>query len=187
MTAFDSAWNILKGLGSERGVKGTACPQCGAQYDPDENQWTSSVGYSTDFKKPYMCHECDINFDGPAGTGEWKEHNPNNWTVGTTEGKDMVVSPAMKGGDWMEQLGAFMQDRMNPGCDEAKRIFIDQIPESPMKQGIINTTMETDCDTFIQQLEEIEAEPYGPPALIEAAKLALTAHRSKAGMDEGMA
>ena len=80
-----------------------------------------------------------------------------------------------------------MSDALRPGCDEAKRVFIGQIPESPMKQEIVNTTMETDCDTFIQQLEEIEAEPYGPPALIEAAALALAAHRRQAGMDEGMA
>ncbi len=100
---------------------------------------------------------------------------------------EFIISPVGEGVDWKEALGAFMQDRMNPGCDEAKRIFISQIPESPMKQGIINTTMETPCDTFIAQLEEIEAEPYGPPALIEAAALALAAHRRQAGMDEGMA
>ncbi len=190
MSAFERAFSLLKFADQEIGVKGTACPQCGAQYDPDENEWTSTVGYSTQFREDvghYMCHDCDINFQGPAGSGEVKPHNPDNWTVGETEGMDMVISPAMKGGNIMEQLGAFMQDRANPGCDEAKRVFISQIPESPMKQGIVNSTMETDCDTFIQQLEEIEAEPYGPPALIEAAALALTAHRRQAGMDEGMA
>ena len=101
---------------------------------------------------------------------------------------EFIISPVGQGKEnMMDAFAAFMADRANPGCDEAKRIFINQIPESPMKQDIINTTMETPCDTFIAQLEEIEAKPYGPPALIEAAALALAAHRRQAGMDEGMA
>lgn len=188
MTAFDTAWNILKGIGSERGVKGTACPQCGAQYDPDESQWTSSVGYSTQFKQPYMCHDCDINFDGPAGTGEWKEYNPENWAVGTTEGKDFIISPAMKGKEnMMDALGAFMQDRGNPGCDEAKRIFISKIPESRGKQGFINEIMSLHCDEFIQRLEAqeafLDAEPKNwmdmPFGLTAAVREALAVYRGE--------
>lgn len=114
----------------------------------------------------------------------WRLVKNEDWYVDD----EFIISPVGQGKEnMMEAFGAFIQDRMNPGCDEAKRVFISQIPESPMKQGIINTTMETSCDTFIAQLEEIEAEPYGPPALIEAAALALAAHRRQAGMDEEMA
>jgi len=188
MSAFQQAWGILKGLGSERGVKGTACPQCGAQYDPDENQWTSSVGYATDFKQPYMCHDCDINFDGPAGTGEWAEHNPDDWQVGETEGMDMVISPVMQGKENLaDALGAFMQDRANPGCDEAKRIFISLIPEGPMKQGITNDVMSITCDEFLQRLETIIGEHGWPEPLVNAASTAYRAYSRKGGMDEGMA
>ena len=75
---------------------------------------------------------------------------------------EFIISPVGQGKEnMMDAFAAFMADRANPGCDEAKRIFINQIPESPMKQDIINTTMETSCDTFIAQLEEIEAKPYG--------------------------
>ena len=100
---------------------------------------------------------------------------------------EFVISPVYGKENVKNAFMSFMADRIRPGCDEAKRVFISQIPESPMKQGIVNSTMETDCDTFIMQLEEIEAEPYGPPALIEAAALALAAHRRQAGGDEAMA
>jgi len=202
MSAFQQAWGILKGLGSERGVKGTACPQCGAQYDPDENQWTSSVGYATDFKQPYMCHDCDINFDGPAGTGEWAEHNPDDWQVGETEGMDMVISPVMQGKENLaDALGAFMQDRANPGLDEAKRAFLNDYlknysygNQNERKAQITNAIMEMSIDEFTMEMERKANTPdiYDGqfPSVFDtrrAAKAALDILNSMGGMDEGMA
>lgn len=188
MTAFDRAWKMVKFAPQEIGVKGTACPQCGAQYDPDESEWDSTVGYSTQFKQPYICHVCDINFDGPAGSGETREHNPENWQVGQTEGMDMIVSPVIQGKENLaDALGAFMQDRMNPGCDEAKRIFISMIPEGPMKQTITNDVMNITCDEFLQRLESIIGEQGWPEPLVNAASTAYEEYNQKGGMDEGMA
>lgn len=183
MTAFDRAWEVVKFAPQEIGVKGTACPQCGAQYDPDESEWDSTVGYSTQFKQPYICHDCDINFDGPAGSGETREHNPHDWQVGNQG----FITPAMGDGNIMEQLGAFVQDRMNPGCDDAKRLFISKIPDGPGKQDFINEIMSLHCDEFIQRLESqeafLDAEPKNwmdmPFGMVAAVREALALYRGE--------
>jgi hypothetical protein len=192
MTAFDEAWELVK---EEIGVKGTPCPQCGAQYDPNENEWTASVGYSTMFKQPYICHDCDIHWDGPSGEErEEDESSRQNWQTGRTkiggEEFDFTMSPIQEGGsmkEMLEAMGAFMQDRVGqPGCDEAKRYYLNLVPKS-RKQEITNSVMEMTCDDFIQFMERTAA--IGPlnPEAARAAKGALDVYRRQAGMDEGMA
>ena len=99
---------------------------------------------------------------------------------------EFIISPAGEG-DWKEAFGAFMQDRMNPGCDEAKRIFISMIPEGRMKQAITNDVMNITCDEFLQRLESIIGERGWPEPLVNAASTAYRAYNRKGGMDEGMA
>tara|TARA_B100000287_G_C20673194_1_gene794172 strand:- start:288 stop:941 length:654 start_codon:yes stop_codon:yes gene_type:complete len=183
MTAFDRAWELVK---EEIGVKGTPCPQCGAQYDPDENEWTATVGYDTMFKQPYFCHDCDIHWDGPSG-GEREEDESarQNWQTGRTkiggDEFDFTMSPIQEGGSMKEMLeafGAFMQDRVgDPAAEEAKKRFLEisgrkfqgvpymQLGEiqkptpynADKHQTLVNIIMPMSSNDFIQFLE-MEAE-----------------------------
>jgi len=99
---------------------------------------------------------------------------------------EFIISPVGEG-DWKDAFGAFMQDRMNPGCDEAKRIFISMIPEGRMKQAITNDVMNITCDEFLQRLEAIIGEQGWPEPLVNAASTAYEMLNRMGGMDEGMA
>ena len=208
MTAFDRAWDLVK---EEIGVKGTPCPQCGAQYDPDEDEWTATVGYSTMFKQPYICHDCDINWDGPSG-GEREEDESarQNWQIGHTkiggEEFDFTVAPVQQRGskkEMLEGMGAFMQDRVVPALDEAKRAFLevylqnysyDSPHNTRKKQGITNAIMPMSLDDFTMEMERKVAtkdqyDAQFPPAssMRQAGKAALDILNRMGGMDEGMA
>lgn len=189
MGAFDKAWHIVKGLGREIGADGTPCPQCGERYDVDGDDWNEVVGYMGETKTglgQYICFDCDLEFNGPKGTGEFIEQNPDNWTV--EDG--ITVSPMMQGGDLktaFEQFMGFVQDRVGQGgCDEAKKHYIDSVPNR-IRQQIANEVMPMTCDDFIQFMERTaEIGPLNPQAA-NAAKGALEIYRRMGGMDEGMA
>ena len=101
---------------------------------------------------------------------------------------EFIISPVGQGKEnIVDALSGFMADRVNPGCDEAKRIFISMIPEGPMKQTITNDVMNITCDEFLQRLETILGEQGWPEPLVNAASTAYEAYNRKGGMDEGMA
>lgn len=208
MTPFETAWALVKGLGRETGADGTPCPQCGQKYDADGDDWNEVVGYLGETKTglgQYTCFDCDLDFKGPKGTGEWVEQNPNNWQVGQTDGMDFIISPVMssKDTDIMDSLGSFMADRAMPGLDEAKKAFLnlylqnfsyDSPQNARLKEQITNAIMSMDADEFTMEMErkataqqQYDGQFPTAFAMRQAGKAALDVLNRMGGMDEGMA
>jgi len=208
MTAFDTAWDLMKGLGREMGADGTPCPQCGERYDVDGDDWNEVVGYMGETKTglgQYICFDCDLEFKGPKGTGGFIEYNPENYQVGQTEGMDFIISPMMSSKDTniMDALGAFISDRAVPALDEAKRAFLDAYLQnysydSPqntrLKEQITNAIMAMNLDEFTMEMERKANTPHRfdgqyPPVfeMRRAGQAALDILNRMGGMDEGMA
>ena len=208
MTAFDTAWDLMKGFGREIGADGTPCPMCGEKYDINGDDWNEVVGYMGETKTglgQYICFDCDLEFKGPKGTGDFIERDSNNWQVGQTEGMDFVISPMMSSKDTniIDALGAFMADRAIPALDEAKRAFLDDYLQnfsydSPqnarLKEQITNAIMAMNLDEFTVEMERkanaqrrTDAQFPTVFAMRKAGKLALDILNRMGGMDEGMA
>jgi hypothetical protein len=208
MSAFEIAFSLLKGLGREIGADGTPCPQCGQKYDVDGDDWNEVVGYMGETKTglgQYICFDCDLEFKGPKGTGEFIERNPDNWQVGQTDGMDFTISPVMSSEDTniMDALGSFMSDRSVPALDEAKRAFLDDYLQnfsydSPqnarLKEQITNAIMAMNLDEFTAEMERKASTPHQHDgqfptvfAMRRAGEAALDILNRMGGMDEGMA
>jgi len=117
---------------------------------------------------------------------------------------EFIISPVGQGKEnMMDAFGAFMQDRLVPALDEAKRAFLeiylqnysyDSPHNTRKKQEITNAIMPMSLDEFTMEMErkaatkdQFDGQFPSAHSMRQSGKVALDILNRKGGMDEEMA